>query len=296
MGGRKFFRALHLQMCYFTTIKKKVTTMNKEKLQRMIRLTQECIVHFWQRDADFMIQYFDKNIVLIGAMCSQYKTGREAVAETFRDAVQQLRACQISHQELSVVLNDRESCAIAGCYTLTTASAAGHYLQSQQRGTFVWKIVDDQPRLTHCHISGPMEDHLRSDSKPATNTTGKLSQRYWTERQNAAPDQARLVLTDVDDVVHFLRPQEIVYVSALGRYCELTTIDGSVLQLRVGIGELRARLDDHFTSVHRSYIVNNLHVKRVQPYEVIMTNDSHIPIPVKRYTAIREQLIAFCKE
>ena len=57
--------------------------MNKQLLQEVLQLTQECLSRFWQLDSEFVIKYFDKNIVWIGSAKSQYIEGYENVVKDF---------------------------------------------------------------------------------------------------------------------------------------------------------------------------------------------------------------------
>lgn len=49
--------------------------------------------------------------------------------------------------------------------------------------------------------------------------------------------------------------------------------------------------DEHFIKVHRSYIVNICYVAMIQMHEIIMSDGTFIPIPEKKYTAVKKLLL-----
>lgn len=266
--------------------------MNKQTLQQIIQLTQDCLAHFWQMDAEFVIRHFDKDIVWIGSAQSQYTEGYEAAAADYRSIMKELKPCHLMRQEFAVVQNAGNACAIAGRYLTTTDDEVGYFLQVQQRCTFVWELVRGEPKLKHCHISNPMGELKLAEGERFPNVLGQMSQRYRAQKIRQAQDARRIVVTDSGDVVHFLLPSEVIYVTAQGRSCVIHTLGGRQISARMSITDFQSAAGDGFSAVHRSYSLNDAYISHIQKYEVVMADGSRIPIPVKRYKEIREELAA----
>lgn len=262
--------------------------MNQQSLQEMIRLSQECLAHFWQLDAEFVIRYFDKNILWIGSVQSQYMEGREAAAKDFRDIMGELNPCHLLQQEFTVTANSGDVCVIAGRYLTTTDDEVGYFLQVQQRCTFVWETGKEGPKLKHCHISNPMGELAVAEGEKFPNAIGQMSKKYWDFRLAAIQDRKRIVATDKSDVVHFLSPHEVVYTKANRKNCVIYTTTGQEIHARMSITEFLEKAGSGFSAVHRSYALNNAYISLIQKYEVIMADGSRIPIPERRYKEIRE--------
>lgn len=70
--------------------------------------------------------------------------------------MKELKPCYLSRQEFTVVQNIENGCTIVCRYFTTTADDVGYFFQVQQRCTFVWKIINNIPKIKHCHISNPI--------------------------------------------------------------------------------------------------------------------------------------------
>ena len=264
--------------------------MNKQTLQEIIRLTQECLVRFWQLDAEFAISHFDKDILWIGSVQSQYTEGFEEAVKDFKGIMKELKPCHLLQQEFNVVQNAGNACTIAGRYLTTVDDEVGYFLQVQQRCTFVWELIKGEPKIKHCHISNPLGELQVDKGEKFPNVMGQMSKKYWMYRLRAAQDKRRIVVTDKSDVVHFLLPSEVVYAAAERRNSVIYTTSGSNIQARMSITDFLGAAGEGFSSVHRSYALNKAYISRIQKYEVIMADGSSIPIPEKRYKEIREKL------
>ena len=56
------------------------------------------------------------------------------------------------------------------------------------------------------------------------------------------------------------------------------------------ISVLRKRCGDSMVRCHESFLVNPDFVQEIRRFEVCLTDGSVLPIPEKRYTAVRAQL------
>lgn len=264
--------------------------MNKKALQEITELTQECLARFWQLDPEFVINYFDRDILWIGSAQSQYTEGYEETARDFRGIMKELKPCHLLRQEFSIVQNAGNTCTIAGRYLTTVDDEVGFFLQVQQRCTFVWELTEDGPRIRHCHISNPMGELQLARDEKFPNVLGQMSKKYWTYRLRAAQDERRIVVTDRHEVVHFLLPAEVVYANANGRHSVIHTTSDREIDARMSITGFLAAAGEGFTAVHRSYALNDAYISRIRKYEIIMVDGSRIPVPERRYKEIRETL------
>lgn len=266
--------------------------MYKQQQEELIALTEECLACFWQRDPEFVIQYFADDIVWIGSQENEFIEGSEASADDLRTTTKELKPCHLSQASFSVTFHNREICAVVSRYLVSTDEEVGYHLQTVQRCTFIWSVAEDVPQLHHIHVSNPIGEMKVTDEERFPNTLGKLSKRHWQESLEAYKDQSRIVISDVKDKVHFLRCNEILYISSYRRYCLVHTTDGASIQIRVPMKDFLASVNDTFTDIHRCYIINNTYLKSIQPYEVTLVDGTKLPVPVKRYTEVKKRILA----
>lgn len=266
--------------------------MNKQNINKIIELSQACLARFWQRDVEYPISFFDKDILWIGSAACQYMEGIEKATEDFRTIKNEIIPCHLLQQSFSVVQNCGNACTIVGKYLTTTDDDTGCFLQVQQRATFTWEMSDGKYKIKHIHISNPLGELSLAEGERIPNALGSMSKKYFMYRLSSVQDKERIIAVDKNDVTHFLTRSEILYATANKRNCDIHTTQGKVIHARMSITDFQDVSGDDFSSVHRSYIVNNNYISHIQPYEVVLADDTAIPVPVKKYTEVREYLAA----
>lgn len=87
-------------------------------------------------------------------------------------------------------------------------------------------------------------------------------------------------------------PNDIICIRASGNYVHVLTTGGK-LKIREQIGVLADRLPPQFVRVHRSDIINVLHVSRLEAETVTLLDGQRLPVSRKNRRRLREQFAAF---
>lgn len=265
--------------------------MNKKMIQEVLRLTEECLSRYWQLDIDFILSYCHEDVMWTGALQSEFMEGKEAMTKDLQALKKEIKHCHMSRQEFLVVQNTGNVCTVAGRYLVTTDETEEYFLQAQQRCTCVWELIEGKPQIRHIHVSNPIGEMKVAEGEIFVNQMGKMAKKYLLKRLHDLQDKERLAVTDMDDHVHFLSYQDIVYVMACGRNCMIVSRSQGKMEVHMSITEVLKAAGNRLIPVHRSYAVNNQYVSSVRRYEVVMTNGDIIPLPVKRYKEIRDILL-----
>ena len=264
--------------------------MRKELIQQAICLTQECLARYLQLDCEYVLQYCDEDVVWVGSLSSQFIEGWEGTAADLRAAMEEIKPCHLQRQEFMAVQNAGSACTVVGRYLTTTDDEVGYFLQAQQRCTFTWELVRGDWKIKHIHVSNPMGELKVTEGELFVNALGEQAKRYMQYRLSAMRSEERLVVNDQMGITHFLMPSEIVYAMATGRNCVIHTLSGPDISALLRISDFQEMCGTHFLAVHRSYVVNKAYISQIRPYEITMADGSQIPIPVKKYREIRENL------
>ena len=94
-------------------------------------------------------------------------------------------------------------------------------------------------------------------------------------------DLADRVVIKVEGAMHFVNARDILWVEAQGDFVKVHTVDKTQL-VRETLQSIEQRLDpERFLRIHRSFIVNIAHVRRVESalygdYAVFMSNDTKL--------------------
>lgn len=264
--------------------------MKKEIFEQAVALSKECLERYWHGDYEFALGYCANNVVWIGAVQSQFMQGIEKVRADFAATSAELKPCHLICQEYLVTNNIGNVCTVNGRYLVTTDESAEYFLQAMQRCTFVWEASDDGLRITLINVSNPIGEMRISGGEKFTNVLGKMSGTYMKRHVKSLNDDSRIVATGVDGHIHFLNRSEIVYACAYNKYCGIHTISGDV-ELKLKISDFLKQAGNGFAAVHRSYVVNLSFIKEIKPYDVIMTDGSIVPLPMRRYAQVRDMLV-----
>lgn len=265
--------------------------MNKKTVQEVLRLTEECLSRYWQLDIDFILGYCHEDVMWTGALQSEFMEGKEKMARDLQAVKKELKHCHLMMQEFLAVQNTGNVCTVAGRYLVTTDETEDCFIQAQQRCTFVWEQIDGKLQIRHIHVSNPIGEMKVAEGEYFVNQMGKMAKKYLLRHLHSIQDKDRLAAADMDDNVHFLSYQEVVYVAACGRNCTIITRSGEKLEVHMNISDILQAAGERLTAVHRSYAVNHRYISCVRRYEIVMTNGDRIPIPVKRYKEVRELLL-----
>ena len=167
-------------------------------------------------------------------------------------------ASHVMHRGSRVCLNGRDGASVVGSYRLVRSAAEDKKASVLCRYSSLLQYVGGSPRLTLLHIS----------EEP-----GKVFR-----------------LTDVVEHTYFLGEEEVLYLESghnrvfwhTGK--ETVEVSGTLLNTE-------SRLPDTFVRIHKSFIVNSLHVERINRCYAELSNGERLQIPVKKYTDVRRKLI-----
>lgn len=264
--------------------------MNKTLEHEALRLTQECLTHYWELDIQFMLNHCDENVSWIGAEQKEFIRGYENVKKNFDDLLLYLRSCYMLNQEFYVAQNSGKTCTVIGRYIVTTDSSNDYFLQAQQCCTFIWELKPEGLKIVHMHVSNPMGELKIAEGERFVNSLGYMANKYIERKIKDEMPNHQIIVNYYDGSSHFLRTSEILYVTASRNDLFITTINGEI-QAKMSISDFMQQTDNEFLKVHRSYAVNLNYISRFERYVLTMKNDDTIPIPVKKYNSIREELL-----
>ncbi|MBP0982285.1 MAG: LytTR family transcriptional regulator DNA-binding domain-containing protein [Oscillospiraceae bacterium] len=264
--------------------------MVKKMLDKAVELTKECWRRYWQLDLDFMLDHCADDVTWVGAVQSEFMQGKDQMREDFEQLKKELKPCHLLCQEYIVMNNSGSICTVIGRYLVTTDDNVEYFLQAQQRCTFIWAKNGESLEIKHIHVSNPIGEMKIAENEIFVNEMGKMAGEYMKRHIDALNDTTKIVGTSPDGHLHFINRSEIIYACALNKYCEIHTINGKI-DLKMQISEFLKLAGDGFAAVHRSYVVNKSYIKEIRPYDVVMIDGSAVPIPMRKFSQIRDMLI-----
>lgn len=267
--------------------------MKKEEQAKILALTQQGLVRYWQGDYEEILSHFADEGTWIGAQGEQFCWGKEAIGALLHQVASEMVPCTLLHQEYQVVYSDRASCTVMGRYLATTQGKDQTFLQAWQRVTMVWAIQGEKRQIQHCHVSNPIGELKVAKGEAFVNTIGKMAWKFLQLQVKETCGRQRLVLTDSKERVYFVSPYEIEYAAADGRSVHVTLLDGQTLTIRGKLSDLEKQAGGGLMNIHRCYLVNPLCISSLEKQTAVLCSGARLPIPEKRYTQVRESIKEF---
>lgn len=111
---------------------------------------------------------------------------------------------------------------------------------------------------------------------------------YFNNMDILENQNKRSVYTDINGIIHYLLPTEIIYVKVNDKLCTIYTFDEPVI-VRSSLSNI-LKHSSFLTLVHKQYLANNLYVKSIKRYQLTLINDLTIPVSQKDYLLIKKHL------
>ena len=260
------------------------TALNLERLNKLtsentalcLELTQAILERFWHHDISLLTEYMDKDFSFIDSFGHYLLMGHDEVLSALPSILSRLTECNITDKMFAIAQNCGNACTVIGSYLLTPTQGDGSNMM--QHCVFVWELSrDGTQELKHVGITRPESTaDNSSDDKAAS-----------TEQSRRQSD--KLVIVDQDECMRFINKNDILYATSDGRNTLIRCTSGDI-KARLSISSFTESVGDGFLLIHRCYAVNISHIALLKPYVVVLSDGSEIPVPVKRYSDIKNKL------
>lgn len=263
--------------------------MKKEIERRCVELTQAALVGFWSGDSSVVLDHCSDDVAWVAPDDERYMRGIDSVSADFLRAAREIEPAHISQAQFAVVQNSGDACSVVGRYIVTTDGEKGLFHQVQERCQFTWERRAGELKIVSMFVSWPRK-RVNPDLAGLNGEMSKATRRYVEARIAAQSDKRRLVFPDANGPIRFVSLNEILWVGARRKHTMIHTVSGDY-EASIGLSEVERSLGSGFVRVHRSFIVNPSYVSLIERREVVMTDDTRVPVPEKRHAEVASKLM-----
>lgn len=264
--------------------------MTREKLKSVIELTKECLEKYWQNDYNFVVDYLCEDATWIGANQSQFMQGKNEIKNDFEKISKELKKCHLLNQEFYVADNSGNCCTVVGRYLVTTDKNQNVFLQTQQRCTFVWKIIDNKFKIKLINVSNPIGEMKLTDKESFPNNIGKIVMKHFnSELDKYKQNTKKLTFYDIKNRLRVINVDDIEYAESAKRNVIIYTNEESII-IKNKWKDFLSSVENILVQVHRSYAININNLSIIDEREIILKNGVTIPIPYKKRNEIKEMI------
>ena len=253
----------------------------------------DIITEYYQNNLEPFFAAISDDVLWLGPAQRQQIQGRENL----------IRAFMAERHELTFTMGDIKSLCVAPDnhvrevllhYDICTHYPSGNSDMHDQRLHFTWRDKrvktgsgwEHLPEIVMVHISNAHKYDSRDIIYPI---------HYETVSESVCfpPRSERLLTLKIPNTgICRITEDNVLYVETVKRSAKLRvhTKNGT---FTVGgtLSEFETRCPGRFLRIHAGYLLNPSHVREIHRFFVILSDGTELPVPEKRYTQIKKQLI-----
>ena len=254
-------------------------------------MTVEEITHLSSR---ILIQYYDNHIqpfidschedvLWLGPAMSQMIRTKNKLIEAFENDDHQLRF-KVYDLTATPIYISANSIEVLLTFVVDTFWPNGDSNRVYQRIALNWEIRKNVPKIRVCNISNPIDYDDRDSIYPVHYLETHPQMTLYMESSE------KLSFKGMDRTILYTSPEEILYMESAGNHT-LIHLFSKTFECIDRLSALGKKLPDVFLRCHSGYLVNSLHVHSIERFALTMTDGRKIPVPEKKYTAVKAQLL-----
>lgn len=241
--------------------------------------------------------YFENmvdNVIWHGPAIGQQITGRDKMREAWDSSPNHL-TFSLGDIDVQYIQTTPSSCEVMMMFVVTTHYPNGDSIPLFQRVQFSWadvNITDENKqkktvsKIFMIHISDPIEQHSEDFIYP----------EHYNEvyKQAEKPVQEpRLSLRGTNNAIYVITINSIVWAQTTPDQHCLLHLRNRTVKVKNTLTEIEKLTNGQLIRVHSGYIVNPLDVESIWRFKVSVSDGSVLPIPEKKYTAVKKKLLEY---
>ena len=263
-----------------------------ETIQDIPEIIEEILNDYYSKNFPKVLSRLTEDCLFIGIcdlFCKYPYDIERCIAQDMENPLMLVRNC-----EFTVAGNpphDATEAVVIGTYSTYTAPNEPQIHASNARLTACLRLESGRWLAYHVHVSNVWSELTGDDRFPFS--VSKATYDYVKEILRTGNKTGLLpsrITLEFGRNRRLVDPNEIMYVKAHGKRCVIHCM-GDEFSVPALLREVVDQLPGTFVKVHRSYLVNSTNVQSLQRSSVTMIDGSEIPLPEKRYTAVRREIL-----
>lgn len=249
-------------------------------------LTVSLLTRYYDNDIQPFLDHCHEDILWLGPAMKQVIRTKSALVEAFSQEEQQLyfKVYDLTATPLHICSNCTE---VLLTFVVDTFWPDGSSNRVYQRIDFTWEIKKDLARIRVCHISNPIDYDDRDSIYPVHYLENHSHMTLYVDSSE------KLSFSGKNRTTLYTSPEQILYMESMGNHT-LIHLLSQTFECTKRLSEISKKIKKGFLRCHASYLVNPLYVKSIERFALTMTDGRKIPVPEKKYTAVKAELLKTC--
>ena len=253
-------------------------------VQKVADRTAEILNLYYNNEIEPFLSSCHDDVLWIGPAEKQVIRGRKNLMDAFHEEEHELK---FSLNNLTLVPLATTSSTVVEVMTfmlVDTIWPDNSVSRVNQRMQFTWVEQKGVPKIRSVLISNAIEYDERDGIYPV-----HYDENYRKFVLTGETRSERIHVKGVDKNILYLNWSRVIYAESLGNHSLIHTLDQEV-ETTESLKTLEKRYEKMFLKCHESYMVNPAHVHSIRRFKMTVTGGRELPIPEKKYTALKKAL------
>ncbi len=249
-------------------------------------LTVSLLIRYYNNEIQPFFDHCHKDILWLGPAKKQVIRTKKALVEAFEKEYNQLKfkVYDLTPTTLRICANCTE---VLLYFIVDTFWPDGSSNRVYQRIDFTWEIRKDIALIRVCHISNPIDYDDRDNIYPIHYLESHPNMTLYMEASE------NLSFKGKNGSVCYTDPNNILYMESMGNHTQIRMLS-QTFECINRLSVIHKKMNS-FIRCHSSFLVNPLYVQSIERFALTMTDGKRVPIPEKKYTAVKAMLQNCCK-
>ena len=249
----------------------------------LAELSASLLTRYYENDVQPFFDYCHDDVLWLGPAHNQMLRTKKVLVAAFEQERSPLRFAvyNLTATPFRISANCTE---VLLTFVVDTFWPDGSSNRVHQRATLTWDVRKDQALIRVCHVSNAIDYDARDFIYPVHYLESHSVMTLYTE-----PSQ-KLHFTGKNRSILYTSPEQILYMESAGNHTiiHLLSEDFECIER---LSSIAKRLDGTLLRSHASYLVNPNYVQSIERFSLTMTDGSKLPVPEKKYTAIKKSIL-----
>lgn len=262
--------------------------MLQKELENLLIEKCSLVFHsYFDRDMKTLISLLHKDFVWIGSYDFQYTEGIDEFIKITKDEQNEDKA-DVYDETYQILTHTNDIYVVYGRFSASALKDNNTFLFTKQRATYVWKYINDEFKLLHLNATMARDVPLEQDL-PSNSLKSKWYDYMLYADNKLFNKSNRILLKDIKGSLHYLLPEEIIYINIEHRTATIHTASQVAFDINKQLIELIEMLPS-MVQCHKSCLVNPKYITKVERYRVTLLNSEELPIGKSRYDEFKNSL------
>lgn len=252
-------------------------------ISELTKLSIDILSQYYENNLNPFFNHLHENILWIGPAKNQIIRSKDQLIEAFNKEKNNLQF-KVYNLNATPVSISSNCCEVLLSFIVDTFWPDGSTNRVSQRISLTWQIKKEQAQIIVCHISNAIEYDSRDTIYPIHYLEERPEMPLYKGSGN------KLFFKGLNQSILYIQSERILYMESMNQHT-LIHLPEENYECCERLSSIAKRLNGSFIRIHASYLVNPKYVQSIQRFSLRMDNGAILPIPEKKYTKVKSDLL-----